>query len=108
MKITIRSKNIELNQTLEDYINEKIQGLEKFLKILQNQDAEARVEVERTTIHHKKGLVFRAECQLDFPGESIRAEAVSEDLKLAINEVKDKLQRELKEYKEKKLHGNSF
>jgi len=108
MKINIRSKNIELNQILEDYINEKINSLEKFLKILQNPDAEARVEVEKTTFHHKKGLVFRAECQLDFPGESIRAEAVSEDLKLAINEVKDKLQRELKEYKEKKLHGNYF
>jgi len=121
MKIIIRTKKIELNQELEDYINEKINSLEKFLKILQDKEkyfnqffgkgkprVEAWVEVEKITLHHKKGPVFRAECQLRFPGQSIRAEATSENLRLAINEVKDKLQREFKQYKEKKLHGNSF
>ncbi len=118
MKIIIRTKKIELNQELKDYINEKINSLEKFLKILQDKEkyfdkffgkgkprVEAWVEVEKTTLHHKKGPVFRAECQLRLPGQSIRAEAVSEDLRLAINEVKDKLQREFKQYKEKSLRG---
>ena len=118
MKIIIRTKNIELSQVLEDYITEKINSLEKFLKILQDKEeyfshffgkgkpkVEAWVEIERTTLHHKKGPVFRAECQMRLPGKSIRAEAVSENLRLAINEVKDKLQREFKQYKEKSLRG---
>ena len=116
MKIIIRTKNIELNKALEDYITEKINSLEKFSKILQDKEkyfshffgkgkpkVEAWVEIERTTLHHKKGPVFRAECQMRFPGKSIRAEATSENLRLAINEVKDKLQREFKQYSEKML-----
>jgi len=116
MKIIIRTKNIQLNQALKDFINEKINSLEKFLKILQNKEKyfnrffgkgkpkiEAWVEIERTTLHHKKGPVFRAECQLRFPGKSIRAEVVSEGLRTAINKVKSKLQREFKQYSERSL-----
>lgn len=116
MKIIIRTKNIQLNLSLKDYINEKINSLEKFSKILQNKEKyfngffgkgkpkiEAWVEIERTTIHHKKGPIFRAECQLRFPGKSIRAEVVSEDLRTAINKVKNKLQREFKQYNERSL-----
>ncbi len=116
MKITIRTKNLKLNQEVEDYINEKINSLEKFSKVFKEEyfnhfftkgkpRVEAWVEIEKTTLHHKKGPFFRAECQLRFPGKSIRAEAISEDLRLAINEIKDKLQREFKEYKEKRIKG---
>ena len=36
-----------------------------------------------------------------FPKRSLRSTAEGEDLKLAITEVKDELQRQLKQYKEK-------
>jgi len=113
MKIVIKTKNIKLTRYLKDFIEEKINSLEKFAKNIYNQSyydnffgkgkpkVEAWLEVEKTTLHHKKGEFFRTECQMRFPGKSIRSEANSEDLKLAINEVKDELQRELKEYKEK-------
>ncbi len=62
---------------------------------------EAWVEVGRGTFHHKKGPVFWAECQMRFPKRSLRSVAQGEDLKLVITEVKDELQRQLKQYKEK-------
>ena len=62
---------------------------------------EAWVEIGKETMHHKKGPFFWAECQMRFPKRSLRSTARAEDLKLAITEVKDELQRQLKQYKEK-------
>lgn len=113
MKIVIKATNFKLDQELKDYIQEKIEGLERFLKIFQDEKyyngfftkgkprVEAWVEVGRTTLHHRKGSIFRAEVQMHLPDKSVRAEAEAEDLKLAIVQVKDELQRELKKYKGK-------
>jgi ribosomal subunit interface protein len=113
MKIVIKTKNLKLNQALEEFIEEKINSLEKFSKIFYSEKyfngffgkgkprVEAWVEVGKTTLHHQKGPWFYAECQMHFPKKSLRSVAQREDLKLAICEVKDELQRELKQYKEK-------
>ena len=92
MKIVIKATNIKLTSALHQYIEEKINSLEEFLKIV-----EAWVEVGKETRHHRKGPFFRAECQMRLPGKSIRSEARQKDLRLAIDEVKDELQRELKQ-----------
>ena len=111
MKIIIKTKNIKLNRTLENFIEEKINDLKKFSEILQTPiyfdhfygkgkpRVEAWVEIGKTTLHHKKGPVFWAECQMRFPRRSLRSTACSKDLRIAITEVKDELQRQLKQYK---------
>ena len=113
MKIVIKTKNLELNQSLRNFIEEKINSLEKFAKILHNEKyfdyffgkgrpkVEAWVEIGKITRHHQKGPVFRAECQMRLPKRSLRSTAEGENLKLTITEIKDELQRELKEYKKK-------
>jgi len=102
MQIDIKGTNLELTQAIKDYVNEKIGGLEKFF----DQILEAKVEVGLTTKHHQKGKIFRAETNLEVPQKHIiRAEAEREDLYMAINEVKDELQIQLKKYKEK-MRGN--
>lgn len=114
MKIVIKTKNLKLDRVLRQYIREKLNSLEKFSKILQNKQkyfnsfygkgkprVEAWVEVGKTTLHHRKGKVFRAECQMRLPGKSIRSTARRKNLRLAISQVKDELQRQLKQYKNK-------
>jgi putative sigma-54 modulation protein len=102
MQIDIKGTNMELTQAIKDYVNDKIGGLEKFF----DQILEARVEVGLTTKHHQKGNIFRAEANLEVPQKHIiRAEAEKEDLYMAINEVKEELQIQLKKYKEK-MRGN--
>jgi len=112
MKIIIKTTNLKLNQALKNFIEEKIGSLEKFSKIFYQKyfnsffgkgkpRIEAWVEIGKTTLHHQKGPFFRAECQMRFPGRSLRATALSKDLRLAITEVKDELQRQLKQYKNK-------
>jgi len=113
MKIIIKTKNITLSPALQEFIEEKINSLEKFLNIFGEEKylnhffskgkpkIEAWVEVGKETQHHRKGKIFRAECQLRLPGKSIRSESNSKDLRMAVCEVKDELQRELKRYKNK-------
>ncbi|MFA5188960.1 MAG: ribosome-associated translation inhibitor RaiA [Patescibacteria group bacterium] len=102
MQIDIKGTNMELTQAIKAYIDEKIGGLEKFF----DQILEARVEVGLTTKHHQKGNIFRAEVNLEVPRKHIlRAEAEKEDLYMAINQVKDELQAQIKKYKEK-MRGN--
>lgn len=141
MKIVIKTKNLKLNQALEEFIEEKIDSLEKFSKIFYNEEyfdsffgspaqisekfvagkgkprIEAWVEVGKESLHHQKpersegaemkhqlqrqGPWFYVECQIRFPKRSLRSVARRKDLKLAITEVKDELQRQLKQYKEK-------
>jgi|SRR3989344_3202542 len=111
MEIVIKTKNLKLNLALQKYISGKINSLEKFSQIFQDEEeyffkdrkpkVEAFFEIGKETLHHQKGPYFRAECQMHFPGKSIRAEATSENLEQAIVKVKDKMQKELKQYKEK-------
>jgi len=113
MKIIIKTTNLKLNQALKNFIEEKINSLEKFVEIFETEKyfdsfyekgkprVEAWVEIGKETMHHKKGPYFLAECQMRFPKRSLRSTARAEDLKLAITEVKDELQGQLKQFKEK-------
>ena len=101
MQITIKATNLELTSEIKDYLNEKIGGLEKFKQGL-NGSVIARAEVGTTTAHHRQGKIFRAEVNLNVPKGNqkvLRAVAERENLFEAIDEVKDKLQRELKKYR---------
>lgn len=124
MKIIIKTKNLKLNQALKNFIEKKINFLEKFLKIFYTEEyfdaffkksrkginlpqdkrgtkVETRVEIGKETLHHQKGPIFYVDCQVRFPKKSLKSAVRAKDLKLAICEVKDDLQRELKQYKEK-------
>lgn len=98
MEITIRGTNLELTPALKRYATKKVASLEKFFPGV----TIARVELERTTKHHHKGNIWRAEVNLDAPQHVFRAEAVGADLYGAIDAVKDELKRELQGLKEKR------
>lgn len=109
MEIIIKSKNLELTTDLQEFIEEKIGGLKKFINILKKEDggkgktlAEFFVEVGKENKHHKKGDIFKAEARIHLPGKTLVAISEKDDLKRAIVEVKDELQQEIKKYKLKK------
>lgn len=97
MQINIKTKNITLTDAIKEYVEEKIGPLEKFLQGVEPIIVE--VEVGKTSQHHNKGDVFRAEVQIEVPGKLLRAESVKDDLRKAIVEVKDNLQVQIKKYK---------
>lgn len=97
MKITIKATNIELTEDLKSFVEEKINSLEKYIDGV----LEAFVEVGKVTEHHQKGDFFRAEVDLRVPGEILRSEATAEDIQIAINRVKEELQRQIDTYRNK-------
>jgi len=94
MRIDIKATNIELNEALKEWVDNKIGSLEKFIKD-DDREVMARVEIGKTTSHHYKGPFFKAECLLEISGKSFRAESQREDLRIAIVDVKDDLQEQL-------------
>lgn len=102
MLINIKGTNLDLTPAIKEYIEMRINPLERFLgKAEFGSDIIARVEIARTTEHHHKGDVFRAEVNVDISAKNIaRAESVSEDIRAAIDEAAGKLQRQLVRHKE--------
>jgi ribosomal subunit interface protein len=108
MKITIKATKIKLTPEIKEFVEEQINSLEKFVKGTFGEKyydgffgkgkpkAEARVEIKG-----KERGFYYVECNLNFPKKLIRSESLKKNLKSAIYEVKDELQREIKEYKEK-------
>ena len=81
MRIIALARNFEFTPSIERYIDQKINGLSKFIRVYERQgSAEARVEVSKTTQHHRKGDVFRAEVNLTLSGKIIRVSRTNFDI----------------------------
>ena len=99
MEIRIKKTNFSLLPDIEVYLKDKLNALDKFLP--RDESIFADVELAKTTNHHRKGNVFKAEVNISVPGRLIRSQAEEWDLRVAIDKVKNELQLELKKYKEK-------
>jgi putative sigma-54 modulation protein len=101
MKINIKATGISLTPSISEYIEKKINMLEKFFH---GEEVLVNVEVGRTTKHHKSGDIFRAEIQVVINGQTYYAARETEDLYAAIDEVKDEIVYKLSSKKKKTLH----
>jgi len=104
MNINLKATNFELTTAIREYAEKKVNGLEKFIKMT-DESIQAWVEVGKTTNHHNKGDIFRAEIQIRIPhyGRGVRAEAIHETLNEAIDGAHDKIKLELEKLKDKKI-----
>lgn len=100
MQIIIKTKNLELTDSLESLVSKRMLGIKKLVKNLQ-ESSELIVEVERETKHHRKGDIFRAEAMINLPGANLVVRAHGENLSRVITEVKNELEREIRKYKTK-------
>lgn len=101
MKITIKSTGLELTPPIKEFIEEKVGSVQKFLQRYDENDAVlAAVEIARSTSHHNKGDVYFAEITINLPGQVLRSKVENADVRVAINEAKDVLKREIDKYKD--------
>ncbi len=100
MRIDIQATSLEATPPLKEYIERKIGGLEKFLRKFNPESVAAEVEVARSTKHHRHGRVYHVDVNLIMPKKMIRAAYDGEDIRVTIDIVRNKLQREIEKYKE--------
>ncbi len=104
--IKIKTTGLENTPAIEEYVRRKIDLLGKFLAFYAKESGELVFEIEigKTTGHHRKGDVFRAEFNFNGGGVRLRTEAERDDLYAAIDEAKDEMAGEFVREKNKVLH----
>ena len=91
MQISLTGNHVDLTDPLRDYVNTKMERLERHFDIVQ--DIHVVLTVEK--LRHK------AEATLHVTGGNLFADSVQEDMYAAIDALTDKLDRQVKKYKEK-------
>lgn len=104
MQINLKGTNIELTQSIKDYVFKKVTNLDKLLKDSEDKKENINVnfEVGKNTKHHNKGEVFHADCLISLNGEEFYASSDKEDLYMAIDEIKEILFRDINKNKNRK------
>lgn len=94
MQINLQAKGIEATEAIKDYVNKKIFSLDKFFKN-STEDIVLNVEIGKTTNHHKQGEFLKAEINFSFIGKDFYAISEKEDLYVAIDDVKNDIERQI-------------
>lgn len=95
MNIVVTGRNLDLTPALKSYAEDKIGKFEKYLSNI----TEAVITLSIQKYRHKAEVLLKAN------GILIQAEGVTEESYSAIDQVSEKLMRQIKKYKEKLRAG---
>jgi putative sigma-54 modulation protein len=91
MQLNLTGHHIEITDSLRDYVNEKMERVERHFDKVTNTHVILTVE----SVRHK------AEATVNMSGNNIFAENTQDDMYAAIDGLIDKLDRQVKKHKEK-------
>lgn len=94
MNIHIKATNIDLTDTLRDYVHAKIGSLGKIIG--SSEDVNIFVEIGKESNHHNKGEVYMSEVRTRISGKEYYIKKFESNLYAAIDAVKDDLLRDVK------------
>ncbi len=100
MKIRLKATKIEMTDAIASYFQEKMDMLDKYLSGIQVLNCDC--EIEKIGGTQQKGKVYRAEVNLELPGQLLRVDKEASDVYKAIDKVKDHYIRVIAKYKEKR------
>ena len=100
MAINIKATNMDLTPAIEEYVNNRLDRIEKFIK--EGESANIYVEVGKTTHHHKKGDLYKAEFNIEIAGRKFFTESEKNDLYAAIDDAKEEIVKRIINQKDKK------
>ncbi len=103
MRITLLTKQVDLGDSLKSFIEGKFSPLSKQLRRFEKEGSDLllRVEIARTTRHHKKGEVYYIEAALQLPGKLLRIEHHDENIRKGVTAAKNRLKKVIVEHVEK-------
>ncbi|MBI4843815.1 MAG: ribosome-associated translation inhibitor RaiA [Nitrospirae bacterium] len=91
MNIIVNAKHMELTDNLREYAEEKMQRFSKYLSNI----TEAMVTLSVEKYRHKVEVLMKAN------GSLIQAESITDEMYSAIDEVVEKIERQIKKHKGK-------
>ena len=100
MKISYKTKDMEMTSAIEEYADKRLSALDRFVSP-QDESVSCVVELGKTTRHHKSGDFFRAEVNLHIAGRDLYAVSEKDDLYAAIDEVKDEIVQQVTSYRDR-------
>ena len=98
----IKATNIEFTPELRAYLEKRFSSLSGVLDF-NEPTLKVQVEIGRTTRHHDKGDVFRAEFNIRARKDSFRIVREAADIHIAIDEARDSMENELSRAKTRRI-----
>ena len=96
MNLTISGHHLEVTPALREYVTSKLERITRHFE--QVVDARVLLSIEN---QKEKERRQRAECTLGVKGNDLHAESAQHDMYAAIDDLIDKLDRQISRYKEK-------
>ena len=98
MRLRVKGKNVEVTESIRSYAEEKLRKLERHL------NDPTRVELELAVERNPSiSASHVAEATIFTKGPTLRAREASPDMKASIDQLADKLERQVKRYREKRV-----
>ena len=100
MQLHVKGKNLEVNESTRSYVERKLQKLDR--RVHELTEVEIELSVERNPSIAESQV---AEATVHLKGRTLRARETAYDMKAAIDELSDKLVRQVRDLHEKRV-GN--
>ncbi len=98
MRLQVKGKNVEVSEAIRIYAEQKLRRLDRQLAHPTRVELELAVEKNPSVAAHEI-----AEVTVWLKGHTLRCKEAARDMKAAIDEVTEKLQRELTELRDKRV-----
>lgn len=100
MQLQVKGRNLEVTDSLRSYVERKLRKLERRTR------ADTRVEVELAVERNPSIADSQiAEATVHVKGRTLRARESARDMKAAVDELADKLVRQVKDLRDKRVDG---
>ena len=100
MELHVKGKNLEVDESIRSYAERKLSKLER--RVHETTRVELELAVEKNPAIADSQF---AEATVHLKGRTLRAREAAADMKAAIDELADKLVRQIRDGHDKKIHG---
>ena len=100
MQLHVKGKNLEVNDSIRSYAERKLQKLDRRVHELTRVEIELAVEKNPSIAESQV-----AEATVHLKGHTLRARETARDMKAAIDELVDKLVRQVRDIHDKRVDG---
>jgi putative sigma-54 modulation protein len=100
MRLQIKGRNLEVNDSMRSYVERKLQKLDR--RVHELTEVEIELAVERNPSIADSQV---AEAIVHLKGHTLRARETAPDMKAAIDELSDKLVRQVSDLHDKRVGG---